>query len=1615
MRRLFLRAAVAVLATLQVAILIYLALLLWPAAPAHESAQTPTPGQFGLPSAGSTPRPQATRPVTEAIVVGPPVEATDVTRRAALFDAELAMEHIAYFASPEREGRQPGTAGGYAAADYIARHFAAVGLQPAGIDASYFQTFTVVYGRITEPPVLAVALADGTPLTRTYRYRIDYRALTGGYVGDGEGEGEVVWLSNCLADDYAGLDMVGKIALCRYTRNDAVYRQAIEHGVGGLLLLDWEHEDEPFRRPTYRQLSWVPQTIPAYLISRRVAEELVLGSGYTVDQLSLRYMATPLSTTVRMAVTVEEREAVDARNVLGLLPGSDPEHRDELVIIGAHYDHLGRDPDGAVMGGANDNASGVAVLLEIARLWHEQGIRPARSVLFAAWDAEEMGLLGSRYYVSTPTWPLTRTVAMLNLDMVGAGEELLVDGSEEIVRQLQVSAAVYGITTTVSSSGGSDHFSFQEAGIPAAMLIYWPDPHYHDPADTAEAIEPDKLRAVGVTSAHALAAFAQGHVEIEEAVERLRAAILSRDRAAFSGMLDPRDPDLQAAQMAWFDNLWSRELVEVEIEPGEVRMGDGEAEATVTAAYRWADATRSTPSATYGIRFVERDGLWTYAGYGPETLSGDVVTVGRFENVPVSAQQLLSTTQESYLALAAALEMEPLVGTRVVYYPNANVLRSVALPATERADVRWLVSSAGLAELAYGQPLEPPLVNLLLNQMGLPAGAAPWLREGLAQRFAGEGAVLTALAGDEPLPALADFPALDGLSEEEATLVRAQAWAVTDYLLETRGTAGLHALCAAWGETGDGDAAFQQALGLSLSQFEAEWRSAWLEPLRADAAALEVTLAARAQAILAGDAAAFMRTVTAADAVLRIEEQHWADDLAAHPAVTCTLEGEIAGWTPGADAMTVDLTLRAQLADGAPVRVSDRVRFVRENGRWLYAGPIWEEWSSEHFVLKYRGHDEAWARRALELAEAVYARLVADLGAAPPLPVEVKIYGDQAQLGASVYLSLPDWVSGWTEPGESIRLWLADEREQTFVRLLAHELTHQALFARGVEYSWLHEGIANYEAGRVIALGTHWMAGRYMPVVQEAVRRHREFSLSAWPDWEALSADEAELAYAQAWSLVDFAVGQMGEGGLRRLVERAAVAADPAAVLSAEVGDLGTFWEAWRANAFVAGVPAEVVAVARGFDVDAALAHVAVLSSAAYGGREAGTAEGDLAAQYIATQFGVLGLQPLGDVVTVTVGQTETREVSYFQHFPLSHSQIVSTPLLALLDEGGEVVHGFSYRQDFMAVAGGGVAEGELVWVRDPRLEELHFDGAIVIEQSVRDPLARAGQLAERGAGGLVVVGGRDAAQLQAAYGRPAANAAPIPVFEITEEALGTLRECLGLEASDLSASPPALPLGVRARQELVRMPLTTTMAANVVGFLPGSDPRLAQEVIVVGAHYDQLGRTPDGLYYPGANQNASGVAAMLEMARAWQAAGYRPARSVLLVAWGAQEAGGAGVAYYLEHPALPLTQTVGVVALDSIAGGEGYRLLFYGTREEDAPLVHRLEAGAQALGRQAWRRGSAGEGWHTAFEDVPTVKLIWDGAEPYLFTDTVEQIDPNRLASSGEILTLLIAWLASP
>jgi Zn-dependent M28 family amino/carboxypeptidase len=208
-------------------------------------------------------------------------------------------------------------------------------------------------------------------------------------------------------------------------------------------------------------------------------------------------------------------------NVAGLLPGRDAKLRDETVLVTAHYDHLGVQ-NGKLYGGANDNASGVAAMLEVARLLAARP--PGRSVLFVAFGSEEQLMLGSYHYVANPLRPLDRTIAVLNLDMIGRNEEHTPEsaGAYELTAarsdHLNLVGAVFspdleallareakraGITVSTKFDRDSsmralfrcDHLPFLQKGIPAVWVFGGFHPGYHEPLDTIDRLDFDKLEA----------------------------------------------------------------------------------------------------------------------------------------------------------------------------------------------------------------------------------------------------------------------------------------------------------------------------------------------------------------------------------------------------------------------------------------------------------------------------------------------------------------------------------------------------------------------------------------------------------------------------------------------------------------------------------------------------------------------------------------------------------------------------------------------------------------------------------------------------------------------------------------------------------------------------------------------------------------------------------------------------------------------------------------------------------------------------------------------------------------------------------------------------------------
>jgi len=435
-------------------------------------------------------------------------------------DANGALKHVEQLAGDSFEGRRAGTQGADLASDYIADYFSSIGLKPAGTDGSYKTKFTMPLWDLVQIPSLTLTNSNGTVLS-AFGYRKDFNVIPGS--GGGGYSAEVVFAGYGITtydssyDDYAGISVRGKIVVAilgtppsiqseqdGYESPYSKAENALRHGAAGLILVD--NPTEPSLHYAERRrcgCCWAVFTKLTILGgSQGLANALLRDSGFTVSsvQQKINQGPTPQSFAVgnqlNVSVKVTFTEYASAYNVLGFIPGSDSEASRQVVIVGAHYDHWGKDVDGSIYHGANDDASGVAVMMEIARVL-SSSTSPRWSVLFAAWSGEEEGLYGSYAYVSHPYFPLGGTIAYLNLDMVGYGQPLLAEISvtHGVLRSTMTeSAKELGISINIEGgSGGSDHVPFAEKNVQSLMFIYWPDDAYHTPADDVNHVSKNNL------------------------------------------------------------------------------------------------------------------------------------------------------------------------------------------------------------------------------------------------------------------------------------------------------------------------------------------------------------------------------------------------------------------------------------------------------------------------------------------------------------------------------------------------------------------------------------------------------------------------------------------------------------------------------------------------------------------------------------------------------------------------------------------------------------------------------------------------------------------------------------------------------------------------------------------------------------------------------------------------------------------------------------------------------------------------------------------------------------------------------------------------------------------
>lgn len=456
-------------------------------------------------------------------------------------DANDLRAHLTFLSSDELEGRETSFRGQKVAAQYIASWFSRLKLKPVGPNGSWFQPFEL---DVTRPdPSSSIELAGDSK--RTFTFGKDFLTTS---MLDTTIAGTPVFVgfadSYRTPEDEAGLEGKIVVLLAGYrTPEDAsaprsrrAMFRAFRTAAAVIVILDEQGSTIEELRRTFAStlekgsfaLKGAPRrasSAPSVFAAPDLGAALLARTGKTLDtyRTALKADSTFHPLTLRTQAVLNFKtvhETKTSENVAGLLEGSDPRLKDEIVVLSAHYDHVGVHPaTGEIYNGADDDGSGTSMILELAEAFVTNPKKPARSILFMTVAGEEKGLLGSSYYTSHPLLPLEKTIANINMDMIGRIDEkhaetdpyVYVIGSDKISTQLDsllqaANRATVRLALDYEYNDDndpnqfyrrSDHYNFARNGVPIIFFFTGIHADYHRPTDTIEKIEFDRMVRIG--------------------------------------------------------------------------------------------------------------------------------------------------------------------------------------------------------------------------------------------------------------------------------------------------------------------------------------------------------------------------------------------------------------------------------------------------------------------------------------------------------------------------------------------------------------------------------------------------------------------------------------------------------------------------------------------------------------------------------------------------------------------------------------------------------------------------------------------------------------------------------------------------------------------------------------------------------------------------------------------------------------------------------------------------------------------------------------------------------------------------------------------------------------
>ncbi len=467
---------------------------------------------------------------------------------------EELRAHVEFLASDELGGRYVASPANHIAARYLASRLRSFGYRGGAADGSFFQKFDITVKRlVAERTRIEISGPAGK---KTFAYGKDFvlfgprsaRSLEGDLVFVRHG----VRVPDVGYDDYAGVDVKGKIVVALFTTVPSLTAKGVEltphdypwsrkaavaadRGAQAIIFLRHPQQAPPLSAGGFGLAEQVsiadddttpPSALVTVIASADLSAELLAAAGISPESLAASTPLPEAKALGRMArlEVAFNAERYETQNVIGILDGSDPQLRNEYVLLSAHYDHV-QTRNGQIYNGADDDGSGTAAVLEIAQAF-TIGERPKRSILIIFHTGEEVGLLGSKYFVTHPTVPLNAIVVDLNIDMIGRSRSpqdtnpanrelsdantLYVIGSDKLSRELhELSEQTNRDTEQMVFDYRynredhperlyyrSDHYNYAQKGIP--VIFYFTGLHedYHRPTDDVEKLDFPKMTRI---------------------------------------------------------------------------------------------------------------------------------------------------------------------------------------------------------------------------------------------------------------------------------------------------------------------------------------------------------------------------------------------------------------------------------------------------------------------------------------------------------------------------------------------------------------------------------------------------------------------------------------------------------------------------------------------------------------------------------------------------------------------------------------------------------------------------------------------------------------------------------------------------------------------------------------------------------------------------------------------------------------------------------------------------------------------------------------------------------------------------------------------------------------